>query len=369
MNNKSGEQVIDAFTECDRLLLLMPTKHLGNLLISLLPIQLLLKQSLATHKLLVVDSRYRDIVDNVELRADILYFDRHQFDAGYAWDKTRIGLATIGKLRRFRPELAIDIEGEITSGMLTWASGAPVRVSPMPTRREGCYNAFIPIDHTDPHKYYHYAAISDFFGGLCPPADYPDLLHNSRLDDAVKNVLQQNGIDAGKPLVTIQSGATKLYKLWSSDYFAELTDWLSARGCQVIFTGAGKIDQQKVGEILGKTRLPCWNLVGKLSLGELLALQQMSSLFIGNDSGPTHLASAAKIPAVCFFGPTNDKIWGPLGATTQVLRGRIPCEEGCSTKHCYGHYRCMSSLDVDLVRDAITARIGDKLTLLQPAGA
>jgi len=369
MNPKSSEDLLERFNDCERLLVLMPTKHLGNLLISLLPIQLLLKQSLASDKLLVIDSRYRAIIDNVDLRADIIYFDRHRFDNGYAWDKTRIGLSTIARLRRFRPQMAIDIEGEITSGMLTWASGAPVRVSPLPTRRERCYNGFVTIDRSNPHKYYHYAAISNFFGGLCPAASYPKVQKNPRVISAVEKILGDNGIDPDKPLVTVQAGATKLYKLWSSDYFAELNDWLAAQGCQVLFTGAGKIDQQKVGEILSKTQSACCNLVGKLSLGELLALQQMSTLFIGNDSGPSHLAAAAGVPAVCFFGPTNDRIWGPLGDSAQVLRGRIPCEEGCSTKRCYGHYRCMSSLDVDLVRDAIMAKIGDRLPSVSAAGA
>lgn len=363
MATKIIDQVKEQFNECDRLLLLMPTKHLGNLLISLLPIQLLLHRAPAMEKLLVVDSRYRPVVDNVDLQADVIYFDRHTFDSSYFWDKARIGLGTIARMRRFSPEIAIDIEGEITSGMLTRASGAAVRVSPIPARRESCYNHFVPIEHDNPHKYYHYAAIADYFGSECPLADYPQLAREAETHELVAGKLRANGIDTEAPIVTIQSGATKLYKLWSSDYFAELSDWLTGRGIQLIFTGAGGIDQQKVAEILTKTTGKPLNLVNRLSLGELLALQQMSTLFIGNDSGPSHLAAAAKTPTLCFFGPTNDRMWGPLGNSARVLRGRTPCAEGCSTKHCYAHYQCMSSLDVDLVKEAFVVIAGQQLGL------
>ena len=45
-----------------------------------------------------------------------------------------------------------------------------------------------------------------------------------------------------------------------------------------------------------------------------------SKIFIGNDSGLSHIASASKLKSIVLFGPTNDKIYGPFQKDSQVVR-------------------------------------------------
>ena len=61
------------------------------------------------------------------------------------------------------------------------------------------------------------------------------------------------------------------------------------------------------------------NLFGA-SLTQTAAYMKRSKLFIGNDSGLSHMASAAKLKSIVLFGPTNDKIYGPYMADSQVVR-------------------------------------------------
>ncbi len=76
-------------------------------------------------------------------------------------------------------------------------------------------------------------------------------------------------------------------------------------------------------------------------LGELLGVLARARLYLGNDSGPTHLAGILGIPAVAVFGPSDPRLWRPLGPRVAVVRARAacaPCTGGgpiaCSTAEC-----------------------------------
>ncbi len=56
-------------------------------------------------------------------------------------------------------------------------------------------------------------------------------------------------------------------------------------------------------------------------LGELLGLLSLAALYIGNDSGITHLAGAAGCPVLAIFGPTRSELWGPIGEKVRTLGG------------------------------------------------
>ena len=61
------------------------------------------------------------------------------------------------------------------------------------------------------------------------------------------------------------------------------------------------------------------NLFGA-SLTQTAAYMKKSKLFIGNDSGLSHMASATKLKSIVLFGPTNDMIYGPFMQDSQVIR-------------------------------------------------
>ncbi|MGD8878557.1 MAG: glycosyltransferase family 9 protein, partial [Syntrophobacterales bacterium] len=55
-------------------------------------------------------------------------------------------------------------------------------------------------------------------------------------------------------------------------------------------------------------------------LGKLAALMHQADLYLGNDSGITHLAAACGIPTIALFGPTDPQIWGPRGPQVSIIR-------------------------------------------------
>ncbi|MBI3026361.1 MAG: glycosyltransferase family 9 protein, partial [Candidatus Tectomicrobia bacterium] len=95
------------------------------------------------------------------------------------------------------------------------------------------------------------------------------------------------------------------------------------------------------------------DLCGALpTLRAFMGVARACHLFVGNDSGPSHIAAALGVPVLCLFSGTNDPAeWGPRGGAVVILRRRIECE-GCGLAEC-GHHSCMVQLDVEAVFQAV----------------
>ncbi len=95
------------------------------------------------------------------------------------------------------------------------------------------------------------------------------------------------------------------------------------------------------------------NLAGKLSIKETAALIKMSKLFIGLDSGPTHLASAMNVPVVALFGNTHPKVSEPNCDSYICIHSASSCEVPCGLKFCYKNINCTSEIKVESVLKAV----------------
>lgn len=91
-----------------------------------------------------------------------------------------------------------------------------------------------------------------------------------------------------------------------------------------------------VGQLPGEVKVICGEVEGDLqealgaklcqTLDELVDILETARLYIGNDSGPTHLAGAMGVPTIALFGPTDPKQWAPVGPAVTVLSPRQPSE-------------------------------------------
>lgn len=86
------------------------------------------------------------------------------------------------------------------------------------------------------------------------------------------------------------------------------------------------------------------NAAGKLSLLGLAAALDRCSLFIGNDSGPMHIAAAVGTPVVAFFGPSEPAHYHPYGVDYGIVGVDLRCRP-CDHVHCvHSEYLCMTSI-------------------------
>jgi heptosyltransferase II len=116
----------------------------------------------------------------------------------------------------------------------------------------------------------------------------------------------------------VNPGVAMLEKRWPATNFGELAQLLSQEANAIVAVVGTESDRGAVDTLKEFARVPVVDLCGQLSLPELAALTKRASLFIGNDSGTTHLASAVGAPVVAIFGPTNPNRYRPLGRRTRI---------------------------------------------------
>lgn len=174
---------------------------------------------------------------------------------------------------------------------------------------------------------------------------------------AARSLLAEAGVAAGAPLAVLVPGAGWPGKQWPAERFAEIGDRLRREaGFAVVLAGSAG-EAELCRSVAARMREPAASLAGKTSLAQLAALLAQAGLFVGNDSGPMHLAACFQIPSVVCFGPTIASKWAPRHARARVLQHE-DCA-GCVSWHfrasCLHGNRCMKSIAADEVWTAISA--------------
>lgn len=158
-------------------------------------------------------------------------------------------------------------------------------------------------------------------------------------------------------IIALHPGAGSRKKIWPPLRFADVGRILAQNGWGLLII-QGPADEEVVGEVLrGLNGVP--HLVLRhLPLIRLGALLRNTSLFIGNDSGISHLAAALGVPTVAIFGPTDPLVWAPRGEKALWLQGRVDCSpcdwqrrQGCDRQ------RCLEGVEVEDLLEFLTRKM------------
>jgi len=158
------------------------------------------------------------------------------------------------------------------------------------------------------------------------------------------------------------------FKRWTVQGWTEIGNYLNSLSITPILSGSpAKDEMEYIDTVHKQLSSNSINIAGKVSLSELTEIIGQSELFIGPDTGITHLAAATGTPVIALFGPTNPLIWGPwpinyhsntlpytkIGSqhvnNIYLLQGTdknncVPCqEEGCERNR-QSHSNCLDSL-------------------------
>ena len=145
--------------------------------------------------------------------------------------------------------------------------------------------------------------------------------------------------------VVVHPGSGSKKKVWPLERFVELTRYIEkksrARILIILGPAEGPEVQSAFEQIAWEKGPEAPLLVKGLSLLGLASVIQGCRLFIGNDSGISHLAAALKVPTLAIFGATDHKVWAPRGERVVVARAKMecsPCSEEkffqCQTADC-----------------------------------
>lgn len=332
-----------------RLLILFPCSHMGNLLIALPHLRAML--SAHPDALLVVDARYQTLVaQSLPGEERLLFYPEEALSSPRpVWQRLKHYLIFVRALRRFRADICVDIEGEQKSATLSRLSGAPTRIGP-PRRHGHWFYTLSPEPDWQGHRWYGYASLSQ--PAATAPATYLPLTPCPNSNERISALLPTH---AGDTRLILHVGATKTYKMWHAEQFASLCQQARRAGLTPILVGAGHKDRVQIARVQSFLCKPVLDLCDQLSLSEFIALLQHSRAYVGNDSGPMHLAAACGIPTVGLFGPTNDNLWHPLSPLARVLRWQA-CAAECERSSCVQDtYPCLQRITVDQVMDTLSA--------------
>jgi len=146
---------------------------------------------------------------------------------------------------------------------------------------------------------------------------HPQVHPNDSDRAAASNFLKMVGRE---PLVAIHPGSGSEKKNWPVEKFGALARWLGDELTAQLLIVRGEADERAAGklrELLGERPI---TMAQSLKLVELAAVLERCVLFLGNDSGITHLAAAVGTPTVAVFGAASLPIWEPLGQYTRVVQ-------------------------------------------------
>ena len=115
----------------------------------------------------------------------------------------------------------------------------------------------------------------------------------------------------------IHPGSGGSSKRWPPEHFATIANEISQQTDYTVLVSTGPADSD-LAKFIG--RQTSAQILPPLPIRHLAALMASATLYLGNDSGPTHLAAAVDLPTIALFGPTDPRIWAPRGETIHILQ-------------------------------------------------
>jgi ADP-heptose:LPS heptosyltransferase len=207
-------------------------------------------------------------------------------------------------LRRFRPQLCLNLHGGTRSTWMTELSGARYRAGFGHFRQQFVYNVRVPraqeilgVDRKV-HTAEHLASAIFFLGA--PAVEIPRAIL----------LPSQPAAPLPVPTAIIHPLASAPEKTWPAENFLAVARHLEQSGIEPIFIGAHADDLSPFAR---------YQTIQGAPLSQIKNLLAAASLFIGNDSGPAHMAAAFGLPCAVIFSASDPEIWSPWRTAGEIV--------------------------------------------------
>ncbi|MDD5581408.1 MAG: putative lipopolysaccharide heptosyltransferase III [Methylobacter sp.] len=249
---------------------------------------------------------------------------------------------------------------------------APLRLAVVPTQNtKGWWKRFfvqrwIEFDDDNTHTVLQHLKLLDLINvsrnfSLIPP----------RTDD-IRQLKEQFPFLSGNMAYAVLHPYPRwTYKRWTTEGWIEIGRYLKKSGLKLVLSGGPAQEEiDYVANIQDNLPADTINLAGHVSLAQLANIIAQAKLFIGPDTGITHLAAATGIPVIAIYGPTNPVKWAPWPSgfhkninpfnktgcqqvnNISLIQGKadcVPCHlEGCD-RHQQSRSQCLETLSSDQI--------------------
>jgi ADP-heptose:LPS heptosyltransferase len=258
-------------------------------------------------------------------------------------------------------EIAIDLQGLTKSGLVSWWSGAKRRIG---FRGEDSreFNLLFNSERvTPPHEAVHVveknlALLKPLSIELPHKPEWVMPSFEPEIKEA-RGFLSECGLLQGETVrdyCIINPGATWLTKRWPPESFGLVGQGLIAQhNLPVIVPWAGE-EERKAAESIVQVAGKGAFLAPQTNLRQLAALIGSAVLFVGNDTGPLHLAVALNVHSVAIFGASDPLRNGPYGHMHRMQTGGVDCHPCWKTSCHRKDLACLMMVKPDTVLTSCT---------------
>ncbi len=314
-----------------------------------LPVFPILKKRFPNAKITVlVGEEGKAILDHNPFVDQIIVFRSNWFSRK-KWQNPFEFFQVLTTLRKRRYDLGFDLRGDLRNIILMTLAGVRYRVGYGIAGGEGLLHQTSIYDQTLHQVELNLKLVT---GEVIEKKKVrPQIYLTSEEKESALKKLKALGVQEGMRLIAMHPEAGYPSKEWEAQNFRTLIEKiLTDSQNTVLILGLSKARQ--VADFFSESDRVI-DLVGQFSLREMIAALSCCDLFIGNDSGPSHIAQALGIPLVLIASGTNEyEKWGVWSKSSTVLKYSVPCSP-CQLKHCNveGH-PCMSQISPDQVWQA-----------------
>jgi heptosyltransferase II len=246
--------------------------------------------------------------------------------------------------RELRPrgfDCAVLLQNAFEAAWIAWLARIPVRLGYKRDGRQLLLTRAVEVPKPGEiprHERFYYLELLKRAG----------LIDSLPASEAIR--LRRDAPAIGRRVIGVSPGAAYgTAKRWIPERFAEAAGKLAAvRGATVALFGS-KSERELCDQVArGIGGHEVVNYAGETTLAQFIELASGCELFLTNDSGAMHIASALGVPTVAIFGATDDTTTGPTGANARVVRERVECSP-CLLRECPIDHRCMTRVSAERV--------------------
>jgi heptosyltransferase II len=264
-------------------------------------------------------------------------------------------LAAAKALRVHSFDCAILLQNAFEAAAVAFAARIPERIGYARDGRSALLTKAVPVPlpgEIPSHERFYYLELLRRAGVLDTLPANDRIVLDGASDARMAGRRRFDGLGFGGRVVGVSPGAAfGTAKRWLPERFAEAADRVAKEtGASVAIFGS-KDERDLCASVAAAIHAPVRNFAGETTLGEFIDMAAACSVYLSNDSGAMHIASALGVPSVTVFGATNHVTTGPTGPVARILREPVECSP-CMKRECPIDHRCMTRIQASRVAEA-----------------
>jgi len=320
-------------------------KALGDILLTQSALRAVREKYPKSKIYMLVNKEAEDILSGLDLVDEIICFDKNK-------GKPLIrDLDLIERIMDLRPEMVIDLFGNMRSALISFLSGAKYRVGGSWRIRKYFYNMRAGVAPLDTY-------ISDVMLSIvrvagCETGNKRFSINVGESDKKeIDNIFNENDL-SGKKIIGVNIFGTWRTKRWTVEKYLKLTDKLVNEGYTVALLGGG---QKEIDELNKINPAGKYLILAQPDIKKIAEIVSRLQLLVTNDGFIRHIAVGLNKKIVTIIGPTNNSAITPKDYTNNIsVSAKLDCL-GCEKTAC-ADLKCMNNVSVEQVYDVVKSLV------------